>query len=320
MRKKFAFILPYIGKLPSWFQLWLHSCARNPIADWLLFTDDHSSLEYPENVKVHYCSFEDLKVLFQKSFPFTINLEHPYRFCDFKPSFGLIFKDFIAGYDFWGHCDPDLLWGDLKKWLNNPAMDNYDRISHWGHCSLYRNSQEMNNLFKTKIEGIAFYKDVYSENRHIAFDEEYGMNIMTREKGIKEFILPFFDVKPAIQSFSFTPTFVSEPFFPQSWSHIVSKVSDEGVAVFGINSHGLLMEKQFAYIHLQKRKMKIKVDMNENEYLIVPNSFIPIQKVDLLTLKKLTPNFYGDFVKRKTLVWNSRVRFLRNALFSKEYE
>ena len=91
MKMKYAFILPYIGKLPSWFQLWLNSCARNPIVDWLLFTDDKSPLNYPENVKVHYCSFENLKGLFQKPFPFTINLDHPYRFCDVRPSFGLIY-------------------------------------------------------------------------------------------------------------------------------------------------------------------------------------------------------------------------------------
>ncbi|MBR6962966.1 MAG: hypothetical protein IKH86_04955 [Prevotella sp.] len=314
MNKKFAFILPYIGKLPDWFQLWLNSCARNPMIDWLLFTDDHSLLVYPENVKVSYCSFDELKVLFQKNFEFSISLQHPYRFCDYKPAYGEIFKEFISGYEFWGHCDPDLIWGNLGKWLSEERIACYDRISHWGHCSLYRNTKEMNTLYKKRIEGISYYKDVYSYDYHIAFDEEHGMNIITREQGIKECIIPFFDVKPAIQSYGFTPTFASEPFFPETINHIVSSVTDDGVMVYGINSNGELVKKEFAYIHLQKRKMKIQIDMDLNDYIIVPNRFISSQKLECDSLRKLTPSFYSNFLRRGSLVWKSRFNYVKKSL------
>lgn len=312
MKKRFVFILPYIGKLPDWFQLWLNSCARNPIADWLLFTDDHSSLDYPENVKVHYCTFADLRALFQKNFDFTISIDFPYRFCAYKPAYGEIFKEFIADYEFWGHCDPDLIWGDLKTWFTNPAIGNYDRISHWGHCSLYKNTQEINSLYKNRIEGIAYYKDVYSQHHHIAFDEEYGMNIITREVGIKECIIPFFDVKPTIQSFGFTPTFVSEPFFPDPLTNIVALVSNDGVTVYGINPSGVIEKKKFAYIHLQKRKMKVDIDLELSKYLIIPNNFIQNQSLDKDILTQLTPGLYSDFFKRKLLVWKNKCNLLKD--------
>lgn len=307
---KFAFILPYIGKFPLWFQLWLDSCGRNPNVDWLLFTDDHSHLIFPDNVKVHYCTFNDLRQLFQKSFDFQIRIPHPYKFCDFRPSFGEIFKDYIKDYEFWGHCDPDLIWGDLDRWLDIEKIENYDRISHWGHCSLYRNIVEVNSLYKHRVEGIAYYKDVFSNDSHIAFDEEMGMNIITRECGLKEFVIPFFDIKPAIQCYDFSPTFVSEPFFPVVMDRKIIHVSRKGVVAYGISADGGVISKDFAYVHLQKRKMKVHIDMSTDEYLIVPNDFIPVQDINVETIRRLTPSLIGAFINRQKLVWKSRYKVI----------
>lgn len=310
MKKRFAFILPYIGKLPDWFQLWLNSCARNPIADWLLFTDDHSSLEYPENVKVHYCSFEDLKVLFQKPFPFTINLEHPYRFCDFKPAYGEIFRDYLSDYEFWGYCDPDLIWGDLAKWLSSSTLDKYDMISHWGHCCLFRNKPSVNILYTKRIEGVPYYRDIYSGNRKIAFDEVAGMDVFVREEGIREFPLPFLDLKPAVESFGFTRTYAAYPYLFEIISRMLIGVNKLGVRVYGIGDNMQIVSKEFAYVHLQKRKMEVKIDMSADEYLIVPNKFIPVQTISVDSIRQLTPGFWETFVKRQQLVWKSRYKLL----------
>ena len=53
--KKVAYVIPYFGKFPKGFDLFLMSCRNNPTIDWLIFTDDHTSYEYPSNVKVYYC-------------------------------------------------------------------------------------------------------------------------------------------------------------------------------------------------------------------------------------------------------------------------
>lgn len=45
-----VFILPYYGKFPNYFQLFLNSCGSNPEYDWLIFTDDHTAYDYPDNV------------------------------------------------------------------------------------------------------------------------------------------------------------------------------------------------------------------------------------------------------------------------------
>jgi len=41
---------------------------------------------------------------------------------------GLIFEDYVAGYDFWGHCDLDVVWGDIRKFLHTRILSDSDII------------------------------------------------------------------------------------------------------------------------------------------------------------------------------------------------
>ena len=65
--KTIGYLVPYFGTLPKNMQLWLKSCAANPTIDWILLTDDKTEYDYPENVKVKYCSFESLKERIQNA-------------------------------------------------------------------------------------------------------------------------------------------------------------------------------------------------------------------------------------------------------------
>ena len=105
-----AYVVPYFGKFPKGFQFWLLSCKCNPSIDWLIFTDDKTPYDYPENVKVTYWTFNQMKKKAQAIYDFQIFLERPYKLCDFKPAYGEIFADELKNYDFWGHCDIDLVW------------------------------------------------------------------------------------------------------------------------------------------------------------------------------------------------------------------
>lgn len=62
-----CYVIPYFGKLPAGFKMWLLSCSANDTIDWILYTDDYTEYDYPNNVKVHYCSYEDIKNKIQKS-------------------------------------------------------------------------------------------------------------------------------------------------------------------------------------------------------------------------------------------------------------
>lgn len=94
------YIVPYFGKFPRLFPVWLHSCANNPTVNWLILTDDKRDFCYPANVKVEYTTFAAVRERIQKLFDFEINLSHPYKLCDFKITYGLAFADYLKGYDF----------------------------------------------------------------------------------------------------------------------------------------------------------------------------------------------------------------------------
>lgn len=43
--KTICYIIPYFGKLPKNFALYLLGCAQNPTIDWKILTDDRTPYE-----------------------------------------------------------------------------------------------------------------------------------------------------------------------------------------------------------------------------------------------------------------------------------
>ncbi len=170
--KKIAFVIPWSGKLPNYFQLWLRSCAYNLSVDFLIFTSETISEPLPKNVKHFSLDFEQLRKKFQSNFDFPIVIDEPYRFCDFKPTYGEVFAEYLKEYDFWGYCDVDLIWGDIRKFITDDVLNRYDRIYTRGHCTLYRNTPEVNALYRTlPHEGLLDWKYVFTHEGSFCFDE-----------------------------------------------------------------------------------------------------------------------------------------------------
>ena len=48
---------------------------------------------------------------------------------------------------YWGHCDVDLIWGDIRKFVTDDVLTKYKRIFSRGHCSIYENSSEVNAVY-----------------------------------------------------------------------------------------------------------------------------------------------------------------------------
>lgn len=94
--KKCCFIIPYFGKLPNYFPLFLKTCQYNTNFDWLVFTDDGTEYDYPQNVQRVEMTFSELKQKIQSKFDFPISLSTPYKLCDYKPAYGYIFEEYLA--------------------------------------------------------------------------------------------------------------------------------------------------------------------------------------------------------------------------------
>ena len=166
-----AYVVPYFGKFPKGFQFWLMSCGCNPTIDWLIFTDDHTEYVYPPNVKVTYMTFEQMKRKAQECFDFPISLERPYKLCDYKPAYGEIFAKELQEYDFWGDCDVDLVWGNIRKFYTDELLGKYEKVGFNGHSMLFKNTPEVCARYRTCLPGRLNYKEVYTTDKSFAFDE-----------------------------------------------------------------------------------------------------------------------------------------------------
>jgi hypothetical protein len=168
-----AFLICWQGEYPWYFPYFLHSCRYNPNIDFFILTDkSETKLELFENVKIIPYSIEQFKGDATKALEFDVAIESGYKLCDFKPAYGFIFQDYIKDYDFWGYCDVDVIFGNIRAFMTDELLNEYDVISArhdylTGCFALYRNSPYMRELFKQSKD----YKKVFTAPRNFFFDE-----------------------------------------------------------------------------------------------------------------------------------------------------
>lgn len=184
--KKKALVVTYFGELPFWFSGFQQSCKYNPEITWIIFTDSFSLKENLENLIFINLSIDQFSEIASQKIGIKINLlkDNLYKICDFKPAFGLIYEDYLKEYDFWGHCDLDIIWGRIDRFLNEELFERYDiitsrfrRIS--GHFCLYRNTADINNIF-LNAPGVATLLQDFK--RYQKLDEEIfsqHLNVLT---------------------------------------------------------------------------------------------------------------------------------------------
>ena len=170
--KRVSIIITYYGKFPWYFCYFLHSCKFNPTIDFYIITDISWDRKLPPNVNFINNTIDDIKEVASQKLGFKVNIDHPYKLNDFKPAYGFIFPELIEGYDFWGHSDLDVIYGNIRNFLTNEMLDNYDFISlrhgyTTGCFCLYRNNEILNTYFKRSKD----YCLILSDPKHYCFDE-----------------------------------------------------------------------------------------------------------------------------------------------------
>jgi len=169
--RKICLVAPYFGKFPNWFGFFLKSCEFNPTVNWIIFTDCQIP-NHPKNVKFIPFSIDKFNKLASEKLKMKTNIKDPYKICDFRPAFGIIFEKYLKVYDFWGHTDIDVIYGNIRNFISKEMLDHYDIITAKkeflvGHFTLYKNTKKINNLFKKNKD----YKKVFESEKHCAFDE-----------------------------------------------------------------------------------------------------------------------------------------------------
>ena len=117
-------------------------------------------------------TFDEFKVNAARKLGFMPCLPSPYKLCDFKPAYGLLFEEYLDGYDYWGHCDCDLILGDLNKLLIPVLDQGYDKVFAAGHLTLYCNTPENNRRFMKPLHGREIYREAFTTPKTYVFDED----------------------------------------------------------------------------------------------------------------------------------------------------
>lgn len=296
---KIILICLYFGKLPDYFNYYLKSCAYNKKITWLIYTDDISnSYILPSNVIIKHIAFDEMQSRIQSKFDFKISLESPYKLCDFKPAYGYIFEDEIKPFDFWGHCDLDVIWGNLNKYLTDYLFGNYEKIFTSGHMTIYKNDVYVNRrfMYEYKWHNYMFsYKKIFSTPSNFIFDE--NNYIFDIHKIYDQLKIPYYkalysdiaDIDPRYSGFHvLTDDFISK--------HQVFKWENGSLFnIFIINNQ--IMQREFAYIHFLHRNMSVdtKQNINANSFLITPCSFLSFYNVLNIDNIKLYGNNENKF-------------------------
>jgi hypothetical protein len=302
-RSSICLVVCFFGTLPPYFDCVLRSCAANPDIDWLIFTDDATPRKLPPNVRLQPATLAGLQKSFSEKLGFEANLSHPRLLCHFKAAYGFLFDEQLGGYDFWGHCDLDMIFGDLRKFLREDILRNYPKILCRGHLCLYRNTSEVNRYFMLEAPGVANYRTVFQSGRteEFTFDEWRGVYAILRYHNIPQFHDEFIvDVVPPTRWKITRFEGVAIRNFPEQvfyWHR--GKIfqahynSDRGIA-----------DDEYAYLHFQKRALPAPgFDPSVVDgFLITPDGFFPYHREPLTD---------GDFARYNRERWRPAGQIFR---------
>jgi len=261
MKNKVAFIIPYFGRIPPYFDIWQKTALANPDFDFFFLTNVNLPIPPDSNIKRINMSFASFVNRAKAVLGNNIVLDRPYKICDYKPTFGLIFEEELSAYDFWGFCDVDLVFGNLSHFITDDLLDQYDKLFMHGHFSLHRNCSNVNRAFLREFKTVLNHQYAFStrfschfdENGTLAYADKYMPDIRTYYEGT------FFD-----------------PNYRQY------QLMYQGAECCGFWDNGnlyLLGEhldspREIMYLHLQKRDMTGTVPPNHHQFHIVRTSFV----------------------------------------------
>ncbi len=161
-----------MGELPWYSDFFFLTCNHNLDVDVYLICDQQKQHELPAKVKIVYRSLSEIRDAAEEKLVFKVNLNYPYKLCDFKPAYGLIFKDLIIEYDFWGYSDIDVIYGKIRDFIDEDLLGRFDIISVrpeylTGFFALFRNDSSINSLFLNSPD----WQYVFQQYAYCGFDE-----------------------------------------------------------------------------------------------------------------------------------------------------
>jgi hypothetical protein len=157
---KKLFISPhFMGPLPNWIEKYWENVA--PLAaygfDWFVPTD---AADFRARCKRY------LGVTMPECFA------DPRKYSEAQPALAEIYPDVVAGYDFWGYTNLDVVYGRLDRWVTDDLLSTCDVFgndpnSMCGPFSLLRNNAKVNALYRN----VPNWQEIFESPNFHGFDE-----------------------------------------------------------------------------------------------------------------------------------------------------
>ena len=272
--ERIVLLIAYFGPLPAYSRIFFETLKRNANLELILITDQ-SGLQVPENVRVWTMSFAQLQERVQSKFDFPVCLDRPYKLCDYKPAYGYIFEEELGDYTFWGHCDLDMVMGDVCRFLPAAVLQQYDKLYQLGHLCLYRNTPENNRRFMQP--GGMDYRQVFTTPVICVFDEIIGMQKKFELLGIPTYqSRDCADISPWYYRFLRVESHLTpEQKLGYNYSQQVFYWEDGHVYRAAKTENGIVRE-EFNYLHFQKRNLRAfwQSEQLPQAFFITRNGFV----------------------------------------------
>lgn len=273
-------IVCYFGKLPSYIRLVIHSAAQNPSIEWLIFGDEPPEFDLPTNVRFIKITLRELESRIYQTCKTKTLIESPKALTRFKPTYGLCFQEMLGSYDFWGHVDLDMIYGDLRAFLPDEVLKNHTRVYCRGHLSLFRNTPEVNRHFMLQAPGAPDYRKILSNEDTTQFDEWPGIWKIFRYHRIPQYHAEVIaDIKPP--NLKWITRFEAEEL--QNYPSQVFYWHQGKTFQAYYHREGGLFDREVAYIHFQKRYFPAPNFQPDDTpgFLIGPDGFSPYNRENL---------------------------------------
>ena len=185
--------------------------------------------------------------------------------------FGILYEDILKKYDFWGYCDIDLVFGDIRKFVTDELLSHYDRIYTYGHLCLYRNNEMMRHIYDLK-GGIYSLDEIFIGKAKTTPEEHFGVNRICQMNDINVYQnVDYADINVIYRS-------RMEMVQPERNSEHQVFVWENGHAYRVYTKGNVIEREELVYIHWQKKKPKIKPDLANvgvsEKFIITPEKII----------------------------------------------
>ena len=234
----------WFGPWPEWMRCFLESCRFNPTVDWLMIGDAPPLLDAPPNVRQRHISFPDYRAHVASALGITPRWNDIYKVCDLKPTVAALFPEELEGYDHWGYCDLDVIFGDIRSFYTPEFLDADIIGTHThvigGHFVVARNTPRMVDAFRK----IPFWKYYLSSAAHKSFDEQvFSWLFMPFPRGrMRRLLTPFLGGGRFVEQFS---TNIA----PLPWIDGTTRWPEEWYFDRGRLTTNRSGDRQFLYLH-----------------------------------------------------------------------